>query len=504
MPEMTAEQIGQRAFELNLIDEQQLQHAWGEFGRRDVPADDFAQYLLRRELLTNFQFERMLKGETGGYFYGKYKVLYLIAGGSFARVYRAENKETKRVVALKVLRSRYSGDPTQVDHFCREGMVGVKLRHPNIVPVYEVESKGRTHFLVMEFVEGHSLRDFVKLRKRLTPIEATKIAIDIASGLSYALERGVSHRDLKLTNVLVSSKGQAKLVDFGLAADNADNDEAGDVINQRTIDYAGLERATGVRRDDMRSDIYFLGVMYYAMLYGKSPLVETRDKIVRMSRSRYFDVTPIYRAMPEIPRVVATVVNTAMQLEPDLRYQTPGEMLVDLRIALERLAAGDVAAASTAGDEGATDGRPGHRVRLASTLQAEGARQNGLMIVESNGAMQDVFRDHFKKAGYRVLLIGDPNRAAERFTDNSKPAQCVLFCTSELGERAVQAFEDFAEGAITRAIPAVLLLDPRYRALAARVQGRLCEHRIIAPMPIKMKKLQELLVSLIHAHPVKA
>ena len=426
---------------------------------------------------------------------------YLIAGGSFARVYRAENNETRKVVALKVLRSRYSGDPTQVDHFCREGMVGVKLRHPNIVPIFEVESKGRTHFLVMEFIEGNNLREFLKMRKRLSPSEATRIAIDIASGLAYALERGVSHRDLKLTNVLMSSKGQAKLVDFGLAADQAVNDEAGDVINQRTIDYAGLERATGVRRDDLRSDVYFLGVIYYTMLHGKSPLVETRDRIVRMSRSRYLDVTPIHRALPEIPRVVATVVNTAMQLDPDLRYQTPGEMLVDLKLALERLAAGDVSAMPT-GDDGSSGAAQTHRVRLASTLQS-GSQQNGLMIVESSGAMQDVFREHFKKAGYRVLLISDPHRAVERFTENSKPAQCVLFCTAELGERALAGFEEFAEGEITREIPAVLLLDARHASWASRVQGKLCDHRVVAPMPIKMKKLQELLASLIHAYPAK-
>ncbi|HEV7224431.1 MAG TPA: serine/threonine-protein kinase, partial [Pirellulales bacterium] len=271
MAELTAEQIAQRAFDQDLLDDRQLQEIWGEFGRRNVPAEDFVQLLLRRELLTNFQLDRLLKGERAGYFYGDYKVLYMVSGGSFARVYRAVHKDTGVVRAVKVLRKRYSDSPEQTEHFCREGQVGLTLRHPNIVPIYEVSSKGLTHFLVMEFIEGRNLREFVKIRKKLDPAEATRLMIDVASGLRYAVEHGVSHRDLKLTNILISSKGQAKLVDFGLAAtDNTVSDDVSeDQLNQRTIDYAGLERATGARKDDPRSDIYFLGCIYYHMLIGK-------------------------------------------------------------------------------------------------------------------------------------------------------------------------------------------------------------------------------------------
>ncbi len=245
MAEQTAESIAQRAFDLNLLSDRQLQEIWGEFGRRNVTVDEFVQLLLRRELMTNFQLERLLRGEKGGYFYGDYKVLYIVAGGSFARVYRAVHKDSGKVVALKVLRRRYSEDTAQTEQFYREGLMGVSLRHPNIVPIYEAISKGNQHYLVMEFVEGGNLRDFMKVRKKFSPIEATKVAVDIAAGLDYAFQRGISHRDLKLTNVLLSSRGQAKLVDFGLAgADEkiADESIAGEGMNTRTIDYAGLER----------------------------------------------------------------------------------------------------------------------------------------------------------------------------------------------------------------------------------------------------------------------
>jgi len=499
MAEMSAEQIAQLAFDLNLLDDRQLQSIWGEFGRRNVPAEEFVQFLLRRELLTNFQLERMLRGERAGYFYGDYRVLYLVAGGTFARVYRAAHKESGKLVAIKVLRKRYSDDPSQTEHFCREGWVGVKLRHPNIVPVYEVYSKGLMHFLVMEFIEGRNLREFLKVRKKLEPAEATRLLIDLASGLSYAVERGVSHRDLKLTNILVSSRGQAKLVDFGLASTDAAlvEDAAGEAPNQRTIDYAGLERATGVRKDDLRSDIYFMGSLYYHMLVGKSPLIETRDRIARLARSRFFDVLPIHKVDPTIPRVVATVVNTAMQLDPDRRFQTPAEMLVELNIAAERMAAGETEAGMPH-EEGAP-AQFWDSPQQASSNEASAAaiRPRSVMVVESNGRMQDIFRNGLKKAGYRVLVTSDARRALGRFGEDLRPADCVILSTAQIGEDAIEVFGEFASGPFTQSLPLILLLDPEHSGWAPRVQPHLADHRVLVPMPVKMRKFQELLNTLI-------
>ncbi len=106
-------------------------------------------------------------------------------------------------MALKVLRKAFSDNREQASLFIREGRLGCTLRHPNIVPIYDVISKGRTHFLVMEFVEGGSLREFIKIRKKLDAVEATRLMIGITDGLRYAFERGLTHRDLKMSNVLV-------------------------------------------------------------------------------------------------------------------------------------------------------------------------------------------------------------------------------------------------------------------------------------------------------------
>ena len=498
MPELTAEQIAQRAFDFDLLNERQLQEIWGEFGRRNVPAGEFVQFVLRRELLTNFQLDRLLKGERAGYFYGDYKVLYMVAGGSFARVYRAAHKETGVVRALKVLRKRYSDDPSQTEHFVREGQVGLSLRHINIVPIYEVYSKGLTHFLVMEFIEGRNLREFLKIRKKLDPAEATKLMIDITSGLRYAFEHGVFHRDIKLTNILISSKGQAKLVDFGLAGtdSNIADEKLGETINARTIDYAGLERATGVRKDDQRSDIYFLGVIYYHMLTGHSPLHETRDRIQRLSKSRYVDIVPLTEVDPTTPKVVAAVVAQAMHIDPDKRYQTPSQMLVDLNLAAERIAAGEDRTGDEQGEHGDLSRAQADRERLAAALASDSQRR-GLMIVESNTKMQDVFRQELKKAGYRVLVISDPRRALERFQDDTKPADVIVFSTGQIGETAVTAFQEFANGERTNSLPAILLLAAEHRSWANDVKGNLAPHRVVLEMPIKLAQLLDVMAKML-------
>src|SRR5262249_44322966 len=158
-------------------------------GSRELSGQEFQQILLRRELLTNFQAERLLRGETTGFFYGPYKVLYLVGTGTFARVYRAAHKSTGQIVALKVLRRRFADVAEEADRFMREGQMGSTLHHPNIVPIMDVVSQGDSYYLVMKFIEGRNLREFIKIRKRFDPANASRIIADVAAGLSYAFER---------------------------------------------------------------------------------------------------------------------------------------------------------------------------------------------------------------------------------------------------------------------------------------------------------------------------
>ena len=147
--------------------------------------------------------------------------------------------------AVKVLRTSKATEGRSAEWFRREGELGAKLKHDNIVPIHEVVSRGALHYIVMDFIEGQNLRELARVRNKLKWEEACLIVEGMLAGLQYAFSLGVTHRDLKMSNVLISSEGHSKLIDFGLAAlDNVASDEGVD----RTVEYAALEKATGVRR----------------------------------------------------------------------------------------------------------------------------------------------------------------------------------------------------------------------------------------------------------------
>ncbi|MCH8923384.1 MAG: protein kinase [Planctomycetes bacterium] len=170
---LTAEEFAQRVVRVQLLTQTQVQKIWAEFGTREVQLEQFQQLLLGRDLLTNFQVDKLMRGQKSGYYYGDYRVLYLVGAGTFARVFRAVHKGTGEVVAVKLLRQRHCKDLRLVEQFCREGEMGRSLRHPNIVPIYEVGSHENHHYLVLEFIEGRNLRDFLKVRKTFDPLQAT-------------------------------------------------------------------------------------------------------------------------------------------------------------------------------------------------------------------------------------------------------------------------------------------------------------------------------------------
>ncbi|HEX4591774.1 MAG TPA: serine/threonine-protein kinase, partial [Gemmataceae bacterium] len=204
--------VAQLARQLNLVTDEQVRECWDELEAGQHTPEALLKIMERKGYLTPWQSHKLLKGETIGYFLGGYRVLYKIASGSFGRVFRADDPQTGSIVAIKVLRKRWSEDPHKVELFEREGRVGMSMHHPNIVRILAVNKDKPTgqYFIVMEFVEGGNLRDFLAIRKRLDVKEALVLLEECSSALAYAFTRGLTHRDLKPTNVLIASQGIAK------------------------------------------------------------------------------------------------------------------------------------------------------------------------------------------------------------------------------------------------------------------------------------------------------
>lgn len=487
MHNFTPAQLSQRIVQLGLLESIEVERAWSEVGKVDATCEDLLQVLQRKQLLTNLQVDRILKNEMAGYFYGPYKVLYLIGSGTFARVYRSVHRESGRIAAVKVLRRRHRSEPAQVEQFMREAKVGIQLRHENIVSIYEVDSDPRNPYMVMEFVEGQTLRELLRIRGKIDPLTSLRLAADIASGLAFASTLGITHRDMKLSNVLVTSQGKAKLVDFGLAAlaDRSNEDALADCPNARAIDYAALERGTGVRKDDSRSDLYFLGCILYNCLSGVSPLTETRDRMARLNVSRFREVRHINQLEPDLPQNVAALCQKSMEFEPAKRFQTAGQMLHEIRMVIDRLEAGDTITVPTAvanevpEDEISNEGN-GHTV----------------MLIESKVDFQNLIREKLKRRGYRVLVYSDPDRALSRFQPGEeRPAECVIVSAPELGGAALEAFNRLGDEPTTAELPAILLVDRKQQFVIRHAKTG--PKRVMIGMPLKVRDLRSTLLQLL-------
>jgi serine/threonine-protein kinase len=479
----------QRTLSAGVLTQQQVHELWAALGSKSPTAEQLLQLAQRQGLLTNYQVDRLVAGDEKGYFFGPYKALYLVGAGTFARVFRSVHRDTGSVAAVKVLRARFSENAAFINHFMTEAKIVSELKHPNIVPVFGAASLGFLHYMAMDFVEGQTLREFIKIRKKVDPKTVIQIAIDVCSGLEYALRtKKLPHRDLKLSNVILSSTGQARLVDFGLAS--IAQDKAGAEIpflkNQQSIDYIALEKGSGAPRMDERSDLYFLGCIMYHLLCGQSPFLETKDRNKRMDHNRFFNVRPPQQVEPGVPGSVAAIINKALVASPDSRYQTPSEMLADLRSSLRRLNTDEI-------DDPATTMRLG--VKSDREERIKQLNEATILVVDSNAKTQKGLENLMLKLNFQTHCVTDPEGIPAMFAKNDLAAQCIILNAQSLGMRAIRAFNDFAQYRGLRDVGAILILDQGQSNWTDHVTPQ--HNRIVLTMPVSVGQFREALAWLL-------
>jgi len=263
---------------------------------------------------------------------GKYRILEEIGQGGMGVVYKAEDIKLKRCVALKFLPPHLMDSPELKERFLIEAQAAAALSHPNICVIHEVGETGELSYIAMEYVEGETLRDRIK-KGPLKPEEALDVVSQVAAGLGEAHGKGVIHRDIKSANIMVTAKGQAKVMDFGLAKLRGGSSLTKSQTTLGTVAYMSPEQARGGELDQ-RTDIWSLGVVLYEMLVGKLPFRGEHDQTVIYS---IFHREPesLMKASPGTAPELEHIVGHALAKKPAERYQTMEEFREDLEAIAE-------------------------------------------------------------------------------------------------------------------------------------------------------------------------
>ena len=304
---------------------------------------------------------------------GRYELVELIGSGGMAVVYKAMCHRLNRYVAVKIMRPELAKNEKFRRRFQTESQAIAKLSHPNIVGVYDVSRTEHVEYIVMELVDGITLKQYLQDHGPLDAMQAVDFSLQIARALAHAHGKGIVHRDIKPQNILVVNDGVIKVADFGIA--NLQS-EVPDVENEAigSVHYISPEQARGLPVDG-RSDIYSLGIVMYEMLSGKLPFDGDDDRTVALKHLSAVP-TPLREIAPSVPEALEKIVMKAMEASLDNRYQTADALAADLEAlqksltgSLDRIE-GNVAPLSTAGELGREDyvrrRRRAHRVSMLS------------------------------------------------------------------------------------------------------------------------------------------
>ncbi|MGM9920538.1 MAG: Stk1 family PASTA domain-containing Ser/Thr kinase, partial [Bhargavaea sp.] len=287
---------------------------------------------------------------------GRYEVLGLLGGGGMSTVYLAQDIILDRPVAIKVLRQDFSDEDELRKRFQREALSATSLVHPNIVNIYDVGEDGDLQYLVMEYVEGQTLKEYIKDHAPLAPAEAVEIMKQLCSGITAAHLHGIIHRDIKPQNILMDREGQVKLTDFGIAMALSATALTRTNSVMGTVHYLSPEQARGGMATK-RTDIYSLGIVLYEMLTGKLPF--SGESAVSIALKHLQEQTPSVRALrPDIPQSLENVILKATAKDSAERYPSAEAMLRDLHTVLSPERSGEAPYEPPPIDEEATKAIP--------------------------------------------------------------------------------------------------------------------------------------------------
>ncbi len=285
---------------------------------------------------------------TGSYLQDRYEILEQIGSGGMSVVYKAKCHKLNRLVAIKVLKEEFASDSSFVSKFKMEAQAAAGLSHPNIVSVYDVIDEGSIHYIVMELIEGITLKSYIQKKGKLEVKETIGIAIQVAQGITAAHEQHIIHRDIKPQNMIISRDGKVKVADFGIARGVSAQTLTSAAMG--SVHYISPEQARG-GYSDARSDIYSLGITMYEMVTGRLPF--DGDNTVAIALSHLGDaMVPPSVYSPEIPISLEQIILKCTEKKPERRFSDAGQVIAELRKVLLRPEGEFVRAESTpvAGD----------------------------------------------------------------------------------------------------------------------------------------------------------
>ncbi|CDE44082.1 serine/threonine protein kinase with PASTA sensor(S) [Clostridium sp. CAG:411] len=260
----------------------------------------------------------------------RYEIIDKVGTGGTADVYKAKDHRLNRFVAVKILKAEFSNDKTFLGKFRAEAQSAAGLSHPNVVNVYDVGDEEDMHYIVMELVEGITLKSFIERKGKLDVKEAVGIAIQIAQGMEAAHGNHIVHRDIKPQNIIISREGKVKVTDFGIAKAVTSDTITSNAMG--SVHYLSPEQARGGFSDE-KSDIYSLGVTMYEMLTGRVPFIGDNTVSVALCHLQE-DAVPIRTLEPTVPVSLDRIVQKCMQKKPEHRYLSASALISDLKKSL--------------------------------------------------------------------------------------------------------------------------------------------------------------------------